>query len=251
MHTELRQFLAALRFLTILPLSWYAEEDSEYFVDSVKYFTLVGLFIGIIGSIIIFILSGLFSHILLCATATLYLSLISGFLHLDGIADTADGFFSSRTKSQILEIMRDSRIGAMGVIVLVFLLLLKFSALSSISTDKLPLVLLFLPLSGRTAILMIMTLLPYARKDKGLGSLFFREENKTPILFTLGIFIFLGLFVSMKSVLICLIILFIVVILFGAWCNRMIGGFTGDILGAACEITETAVAIGMSIYFNL
>lgn len=251
MHTELRQFLTAVRFLTILPISQYADEDSQYFTDSVKYFAPVGLAIGITGSVITLIFSDLLPHTVLCAVATLYLSLISGFLHLDGVADTADGFFSAKAKSQILDIMHDSRVGAMGVIALLFLLLLKFSALSSISPEKLSLALLILPLSGRTAIVVIMSLLPYGREEGGLGRMFYREENKVPLSFALGIFVFLGLFVSMKTVLISMSVIFIVVILFGAWCNKMIGGYTGDTLGATCEITETAVAIGMSIFFTV
>ena len=251
MKQSLRQLFTALRFLTIIPLPWFSQNDSEYFPGSVKYFGLVGLFIGILGSILTSILSSLLPYPLLCSVLLLYLSVISGFLHLDGIADTADGFFSSRPKEKILTIMRDSRTGAMGVIALVFLLLFKFCALLSIPPEKLPLVAFFLPLSGRCAIVYTMHFLPYARKDGGLGQMFYSSHKSGQLLITSLIFIVAGFVVNISLTLLMFCILLAVASLFGMWCKRMIGGITGDTLGAVCEIVETSVAITLSIFLTI
>jgi len=251
MKQSLRQLLTAFRFLTIIPLPWFSQNDSDCFPDSVKFFGLVGLSIGIFGSILTNLLSSFLPYPLLCCALLLYLSLISGFLHLDGLADTADGFFSSRPKDQMLAIMRDSRTGAMGVIILIFLLLIKFCALLSLPPEKLPLIVFFLPLSGRCAIVYTMHYLPYARKDGGLGQMFYSTKKTGNLWITSLIFIVAGFWVNFYLTILLLCLLLVVVALFGVWCKRMIGGITGDTLGAACEIIETTVAIALSIFFTM
>jgi adenosylcobinamide-GDP ribazoletransferase len=251
MKQSLRQFLTAFRFLTIIPLPWLSQNDSECFPGSVKYFGLVGLFIGIFGSVLAHLLSSLLPYPLLCSTMLLYLSVISGFLHLDGIADTADGFFSARPKEKILAIMRDSRTGAMGVIVLIFLLLIKFCALLSLPLEKLPLVIIFLPLSGRCAIVYTMNFLPYAREGGGLGQMFYTMKNTGNLWITSFIFIIAGFLVNFPLTILLFCVLLFVIALFGVWCKRMIGGITGDTLGAVCEITETSAAVALSIFFTI
>jgi len=250
MKQSLRQLLTAFRFLTIIPLPWLSQNDSECFPESVKYFGIVGLCIGFFGVLLTNILSSFLPYPLLCCAVLLYLSLISGFLHLDGIADTADGFFSSRPKEKILAIMKDSRTGAMGVIALVFLLLFKMSALLSLPYERLPLVAFFLPLSGRCGIVYTMSLLPYARKEGGLGQMFYSMSKTGNLWITSLIFIIVGFFINVSLTIMLLCLLLAVVALFGAWCKRMIGGITGDTLGAVCEITETFIAVALSIFFT-
>ena len=151
MNKFIGELFTALRFLTIIPLPWFLDQDSNNFPLSVKYFTLVGVLIGIGASLLGGVLSFL-PHPLLCCAILLYLSLISGFLHLDGFADTADGFLSHRSKDEMLAIMRDSRSGAMGVVGLIFLLLIKYFALFYITSYTFTTTIFFLPLAGRTSI---------------------------------------------------------------------------------------------------
>ncbi len=251
MKKAIRPFLTALRFLTILPLPWLSHDDSECFPDSVKFFAIVGLLIGLAGSIITYLLSTFLPQAVLSCVLILYLSAISGFLHLDGVADTSDGFFSSRPKEKILEIMRDSRTGAMGVTALVFLILFKFCALISLPYEKLVLAVFFIPLAGRCAIVFTMNLLPYAREDGGLGLMFYKNRNREALWVSLFVFLLAGGMVNFVITFFSLLTLLVVVILFGTWCNRTIGGITGDTLGAVCETAETAVAVALSIYFYI
>lgn len=248
MKKYLVSFLTAVRFLTIVPLPWYCENDSQHSKSSVHFFVIVGLLIGVITTLICRFFSIFSPHLVLSAIALLLLALISGFLHLDGLADTADGFFSARPKEKILEIMHDSRTGAMGVLLLFFILLLKFGALASLSGDDFFTTLFFMPLSGRLAIVLTMTFMPYARVQGGLGKVFSSErDTRIPLL---GLFIFFvsGLFYSSVLTIITFCTVVITVALFGFWCKRIIGGMTGDTLGAVCEITETSVAIVLSCF---
>jgi len=251
MKSILSSFLAGLRFLTIVPISWQKESDAQFFQKSVSFFPLIGLLIGVAGGAVAVLASDIVPQSLLAAFLLLYLGAVSGFLHLDGLADTADGFFSSRSKDQILAIMRDSRSGAMAITALVFILLFKFAALLSISPHGLAWTVLIMPVAGRSAIVLQMAFLPYARKEGGLGALFYRRSK-----WALPSFSLLLVFVLASANNIGLAALLIVAIaatgwLFGLWCLRTIGGTTGDTLGAACELTEAAAAAACAIYFNV
>jgi adenosylcobinamide-GDP ribazoletransferase len=98
----------------------------------------------------------------------------SGAMHMDGLSDTADGFLSSRPRDRILEIMKDSHVGSMGVVAIVCLLLAKFAAIQSLSEMRLWRTLFLMPLAGRCMMVVQMALLPYARPS-GLGTVFYRR----------------------------------------------------------------------------
>jgi adenosylcobinamide-GDP ribazoletransferase len=232
--------------LTIIPVRWRADRDGEYFAQSLPYFPLLGGLIGIsVGTLSLFLRS-FFPGTVVTVLVLILLAVVSGCLHLDGLADTADGFFSSRPKDRILEIMRDSRTGAMGVIVIVLVLLLKFAALSSLPETVFFKTVCLMPIAGRCAIIFSMAILPYAREEGGLGSLFYSESCRKSAVWSFVFLVALAPFIGIWTLfLICLIII-TVVLLFSVWCNRKIGGATGDTLGAVCEITETAVAVGMA-----
>ncbi|MCI5144456.1 MAG: adenosylcobinamide-GDP ribazoletransferase [Candidatus Electrothrix sp. AR3] len=170
----------------------------------------------------------------------------SGGLHLDGLADTADGFFSARSRTRMLEIMHDSTIGPMGVIALVLLLLLKVTCLSSLSSQLIPAILL-MPIAGRTAILLLMALQPYARTEEGLGSIFAPYFNNFTARMTAfaGLIFFSGMAwgtVGARGALAVFTVILLTA-LFAALCSRKIGGITGDTLGAICELAEAMIAL--------
>jgi adenosylcobinamide-GDP ribazoletransferase len=239
-------FFAAFRFLTIIPVRWRADQDEDYFPHSLHYFPLLGGLIGITaGALSLFLLSFL-PGIVVVVVAMILLAVVSGCLHLDGLADTADGFFSSRPKERILEIMRDSRTGAMGVIVIVLVLLLKFAALSSLPAAVFFRTVCLMPIAGRCAIVFSMAVLPYARKEGGLGGLFYSGSCRMSAIWSLVCLFALAPFIGFRVALFVSFITIAVVLLFSVWCRRKIGGATGDTLGAVCEITEMAVAVGMA-----
>ena len=237
------RFAAALRFLTIIPLPGSLGTTEDELTGATPFFPLVGLLLGCIAVPLVWLLHLLLPPLLTAVLATLFLLAFSGGLHLDGLADTADGFFSSRPREKILEIMRDSATGAMGVIAIVILLLLKVACLASLDTDLLPVVFL-MPLAGRTAILLMMALLPYARPQGGLATLFYSRRSRMVGLSSLVFFSAVALLLTgVQGGLAVVLTVVLSVALFSWFCQRKIGGATGDTLGASCELAEAAVAL--------
>jgi adenosylcobinamide-GDP ribazoletransferase len=239
-------FLAAFRFLTIIPIRWHADQDDRFFQHSLHYFPLLGALIGIAVGALSLCFESFLPRSVVAVLVIFLLAAVSGCLHLDGLADTADGFLSSRPRERILEIMRDSRTGAMGVIALSLVLLLKFAALSSLGQIELYTTIFLMPVAGRCAIVCLMALLPYARKEDGLGRIFYSKHCRMSALWSLIFLLILAPFLGIRTIMLVSCITIVTVLLFSLWCRRKIGGATGDTLGAVCEITEMVVAVGMS-----
>ncbi len=236
----------AIRFLTLVPLSWHASDDENHFHASLYYFPVVGLLIGAVACSLSLLLCKFFPIQVVSVAMLVFLALISGCLHLDGAADSADGLLCSRPREKALAIMKDSRTGAMGVVAIVFILLGKYAALSSMNSEILCLSVFFMPLAGRCTIVFTMAIQQYARKEGGLGTLFYTEKSKKPALVSLFVLlIFLALF-CFKVLLILSVALFISTLLFSRWCNGKFGGATGDTLGASCEIAELVTALSFA-----
>jgi len=174
-----RRCVAAFRFLTIMPLPGSFGATDEDLAGSPLFFPVVGLVLGLIAGACAWVLWRLVPPPVAAVLLTFILFSFSGALHLDGLADSADGLFSARSRERILVIMRDSRIGAMGVIALVMFLALKISALSVLSRDEAVRAALLIPVSGRCAIVVMMALLPYVRPEGGLGTRFLFAECET------------------------------------------------------------------------
>jgi len=239
----MNSLLAALRFLTIIPIPGRRGHATADLAGSLWYFPLVGLLLGGVSGGV-FYLAG--PHLPRLVAAVLAMALLvawSGGLHLDGVADCGDGFFSARSRERILEIMRDSRIGSMGVVGLVLVLALKGAALSTLPRDHFWRVLLLMPLAGRVAILLMLALLPYARPEGGLATVFY-GGRKWPaalsgiVVLGVGAWLTAGI-TGLTSAFDTLILL----LPFCYYCYARIGGATGDTLGAACEIGETLLLV--------
>ncbi len=244
------RFAAAFRFLTIIPLPGALGTSERELAGALPFFPVVGLLLGAFAVPAAWMLSLLLPPMVMAVLVTFVLLAFSGGLHLDGLADTADGFFSSRPRERILEIMRDSATGAMGVIALVLLLVLKITCLASLSTSLLPVVFL-MPLAGRTAILLMMGLLPYARTRGGLATLFYSRRSRAVALWALVLFaVAAGLTAGVRGGMAVLAVAFMV-LLFGGFCRAKIGGATGDTLGAACELAEVVVALVFAVRFGV
>lgn len=242
MRNRLGRLAAAFRFLTIIPLPGKLGTTEEELTGATPFFPLVGLVLGAIALPIVWLLQLLFPPPVTAVLTTLVLFAFSGGLHLDGLADTADGFFSARPKERILAIMRDSATGAMGVIALVMLLVLKIVCLSSLSTSLLSAVFL-MPVAGRTAILLMMAILPYARSNGGLATLFYSRRSKVVGIRGLVLLTAVSWLAAGIQGLAAVLAVGLLVILFGWFCHSRIDGATGDTLGAACEMAEAVVAL--------
>lgn len=236
----MKQFLIALQFLTVLPVK-ISEIKEKDFGKSLIYFPLVGAIIGVLLISALFI----FGSLPPLVTAALILAasiIITGGIHLDGFADTCDAFWGCKSKEEILRIMRDSRVGTMGVIGVVCLLLLKFAILTGIPKESLWKSLIMMAVFSRWTQTLACLISAYARQE-GKAKYFIEYADRKAVLigglFTLALFLLL---VGFKGLILFIISLFLV-FLFINYVKRMIGGMTGDTIGAANELAEISMLL--------
>lgn len=225
----------AISFLTIFPVYKNRAENQEL-GQSVSYYPLVGVLLGAVAAGICYLSRYIGLTLAGDVMAVVTLVVLTGGLHLDGLMDTADGIFSGRSCQQKLEIMKDSRIGAMGAIAFGTVLLLKVAFLYELSTGPKLTALILAPAAGRWAMVYGITRFPYARRE-GLGSCLKQAGRSQMAVATvtllaaclwllgaagLGImgFILLGTFIITRFIAKC------------------IGGMTGDTYGATGELIE-------------
>ena len=235
----MKQFLLALQFLTVLPVKITSRIKKEDFGKSLIYFPVIGLLIGLALSLGGKLLSSL-PNLAMSAIIVALWAGITGGIHLDGLADTCDGFYGQKPKEERLKIMRDSRIGVMGTAGVVFILLFKFTLISGIPRDFLWKALIMAPVFARWAQAFSCRIADYARKE-GKAKHFIEYAGKKEILvgaaFTSVLFIFL---MGIKGGILFFFSL-LSVYLFVKYARRKIGGMTGDTIGAVNEIAEALV----------
>lgn len=239
-------FWIALQFLSSLPIRLPGMPTPQELGRSLLFYPLVGLLFGVI----LWAMNGLLSGTPLLLHAALLLTvwvLLSGGLHLDGLADSADawlGGFGDRERT--LTIMKDPRSGPIAVVTLVLVLLLKFAALLALIEQQHSLFLIIVPLIGRSAMLGLFLTTPYVRAG-GLGQALADHLPR-----------WAGQQVLAVSALACVLIagfsgvwaLVLTAVVF-AWLRqlmlRRLGGTTGDTAGALLELLEMAVLVGLAL----
>lgn len=232
-------FYSALSFLTIIRTPQQADWQDG---SKIMHFPLVGLFIGAILFIIDHMLSLFVYGEIRAALDLIFLAGITGGLHLDGLADSADGLFSHKNKEKALEIMKDPRVGAMGVITVTLCLLLKFSGIIGIKGDDAWIWLLTAPALSRSAQVIGLVFMGNARGDGGIGAHFFQKHNYQALLFCL-IPIITPFFINIRTGLFVTGSFAISTIASLLYFQSRIGGMTGDTFGATTEVVETAILV--------
>jgi adenosylcobinamide-GDP ribazoletransferase len=242
-------FLRALSFLTILPVGQIRLSEEKELARSMAFFPLVGLVIGLLLTTGYYLFS-----LFLPKSITLWLilgllALLTRGLHLDGFADTLDGLASGGSKERILEVMRDSRIGAFGVISLIFLIGGKYLALHQISNASVPYSLIVMAVMGRQSMVLVCCRSSYARPNGGLAKPF--TENlgyRETVWSSVTAFGIALLVMGVKGIL-----LFFGISLFSLayrfFFIKKLGGVTGDVLGGANEFAELLCLILLVIPF--
>lgn len=243
----MKSFLTALQFLTILPVKITGLKEKD-FGRSLAYFPAVGALIGLVLVVSLFVFSFL-PHLAVAALIVVVSVFITGGIHLDGFADTCDGFYGSRPKEKVLEIMRDSRLGAMGAVGIACILILKFAFVASIPLDSLWKLLILASVFSRWSQVFACSTARYAREE-GKAKHFIGSANKAGFIaasiFTAALFILLmktgGIFLLAASS--------FTVFLFVNYVKERIGGMTGDTIGATNEIAEAAVFFFALVYLK-
>ena len=237
-------FPLALTFLTKIPWPWAGKADEEALARSLFWFPWVGALLGLgfWGAWV-----ALTKNLTGPAAAALLLALtawITGGLHLDGLADIADGLGGGRTPAEALAIMKDSRVGAFGVISLIVALLLKYSLFLSINGSGGARVLLVYPALSRWGIVLMAYLSPYARPEGGLGQAMTLGVSRRVVAgagFSVGV---LSLAILGITGLLLFAITGLAVWLGSLYFKKRLGGITGDVLGATNEVLEILVLTG-------
>jgi adenosylcobinamide-GDP ribazoletransferase len=242
-----------LAFYTRLPIAAPASAGLEGFTEALGFAPLAGALIGALGGAAFLGARALGLAVLPAAgLAVLTLVLVCGGLHEDGLADVADGFGGGTTRERKLEIMRDSRIGAFGALALIFSVLLRILALGALAERSGGLAVAALIAAGgasRTLGLAPLLLIAPARTD-GAGAAMSRPSAAS-LLFagpTAAALALLPILAGApwRETLMANVLAFAGVLALTRLAQRQIGGYTGDLLGAAQQIAETAILLGLS-----
>ena len=205
---------------------------------SMAFFPSVGLLIGLLLAVAYFLLSFLFSKSLVLWLTLGWLALLTRGLHLDGFSDTIDGFAAGGPKENILEVMRDSRIGAFGAVGLILLIGAKYLALDEIAGLSIPRSLILMTVMGRNSMVWVCYRSPYARSGGGLAKPFTENLTAREMIISSASALGIGLLLwGLEGALVFLgtglfSLAFRLIFL------KKLNGITGDILGAANELSE-------------
>ncbi len=235
-------FIASLQFITAIPLGRPRPFDPR---GIIVHFPLAGLAIGLVVALFDLVASAIWPPAVASVLDVVLLAAITGAFHLDGLADMADGLYGQREREKALAIMKDSRVGAMGLVAVACVLLVKTAGLGSIGHARF-LALMIVPALSRSAMIVGMRVLPYARGREGTGSPFFETPLSTMDFKYLAAPLILSLFLGWRGLLMNLVFAVATVILVWFY-RRRLGGITGDLLGAMVEILEAVLFLALSV----
>lgn len=241
----MRRFLIAFQFLTILPLpspQRFADDDLG---RSTVWFPLVGLAIGGLLLLADLAFSVLFPRQLVDALLIALLALLTGALHLDGVGDVGDGLGARGSRERFLAVMKDSYVGAAGVVAIVLVVLLKYAALLAVPVYLKRPALLLVPMLARLTQVLVLNNARAARTGglgaaflagAGLGRFSLAAAYSIPLCWLLGH--------SAGMVALCLTMLWGIAV--KRYFTQRLGGISGDIIGFASECAELIALLALT-----
>ncbi|GIM47390.1 adenosylcobinamide-GDP ribazoletransferase [Collibacillus ludicampi] len=239
----MKPFLLAVQFLTRIPVRITIVNERDL-VRSVAFYPYVGLMLGIIYACLSFLMFTWFQGHIAALFMVIVSIILTGGLHLDGLMDTADGLLSGRSRERMLEIMKDSRIGAMGAIALLIVFSLKWAFFEQLGANT-HWIWILMPAFGRYAMVLLIAWFPYAREE-GMGKVFAGKVGTFHIIGG-GLFLILPIYVWKGLGAAMIPLFFVTVYGIGRLWVKKLGGLTGDTYGAMCEIQELVVLIAMEV----
>ena len=250
MRREINIFFTGLSFFTRIPFPKWARFEKEYQHEAIKYFPISGTIIGGLAGLVFYLANLVFPFNLSVMLSMGFTVLFTGALHEDGFMDVCDGFGGGWTRERILEIMKDSLIGAFGVTGIVFLVMTKFFCQYSISAAQLPLILIAAHSVSRMFAATLVNSHQYARTENSKAKDYSQKLSAKNLIFTIITGILpLALLGNIKFFLI-LIPVFLSKVLLGRYFNKWIGGFTGDCIGATQQVCEIVFYLSYMVIIN-
>jgi adenosylcobinamide-GDP ribazoletransferase len=253
MKEELRIFFTALMFYTRIPCPSWVDHSADYINKATRYFPLIGWIVGLASFVVYWLSAILFNEYIAVMFSMAAGILVTGAFHEDGFADVFDGFGGGWTKEKILDIMKDSRIGAYGVLALILLIFIKYFALAklgSVVNSPVQLCLVFITyhsIARLTAINIVFTE-QYSRADETSKAKPIAKTHSWVEVF--GAYFF-GLLPLLGLAYFHIEYLIIVLPMLGIYWysknyfNKWIGGYTGDCLGCVEQFGEAFCLLGM------
>ena len=251
----MREFLWSIKFLTVLPIDRRNRFTPVNIGTAMVWFPAVGLLVGAFLIAVYFLLIKWFPSSVADALILVVYIIITGGLHLDGLADSCDGIFGGYNKEKRLEIMRQSTIGTFGVLGLICTLGIKYICLHSLIYEEVAwtnlfvragslwvsqkgTALLLMPAIGRWTQVLAAALSAYARKEEGVGKVFIDNVRLRHAIYS-AIFpiVPLWFFCRINGLMFFAIVTFVALLVI-QYIKGKIGGMTGDTLGAINEISE-------------
>jgi adenosylcobinamide-GDP ribazoletransferase len=238
----MRDFLSAVQFITILPWGRTERFDPQRMIP---YFPIVGIVLGVLLALFDYVAVSLWGKPVASLLDVIFLIVLTGAFHIDGLGDAADGLLGQRPKEKILLIMKDSRLGTMGLVAIVAGLSIKWAGIAGLDANR-PLLLIIVPAYARAGMLFGMRFLEYGRPAGGTGVDFFKHELKPSAFWGLSGPVLLSLLLGWQAI--WLIICFAAITAgLIRYYKRRLGCITGDMLGAMTEILEPCLFLLVSL----
>jgi len=245
---EVRYFWTAVMLLTRLPAPRLKGFQDAWLARSAVYFPVIGAMVGLLAAAVHWGAGFLWSEPVPAVLAVAAAALVTGGLHEDGWADVFDALAASRDPKRMLEVMKDSRIGAAGALALVLLLLGKLGAIVNVPPGRIAFAFLTSHVLSRWSHLPLLWKLPYARPEGGLaGPLAGSVSGARVAIGTLFTLLIVAAALRWDAVP-ALIVAVVATLGAGLFFRRRLGGITGDCLGAANQLVELGIFLTLAAH---
>jgi adenosylcobinamide-GDP ribazoletransferase len=242
---SIRTLRSAMAFLTVVPVATSEGGPGERLGRA--YFPAIGAIVGLIAAGVFALTSWFSTPLLAAVAATASLALLTGALHLDGLADSADGLFGGGNIARRLEVMRDPRLGSFGVVAMALVLLGEVAALGAMPPGRALAALVIAGALSRLAMLAVITLVPYVRAS-GLGVAAGDSSHRGFDLALGSAFALVACLLDWQRALLALCLVAITAFAVATLARRKLGGATGDIYGATAELCLLAALIAFVVH---
>jgi adenosylcobinamide-GDP ribazoletransferase len=251
---ELRLMLVALQFLTRLPVPAFKHWQDDWLNQSARHLPLVGALIGLMAAVSVLLFAQVWPLLLAIVLSTGLILMLTGAFHEDGLADTFDALGGAVSRERALEIMKDSRLGTYGTAALVVVLAVKVLALWSLgSAAEAAVALVMAHCASRAVPVVLIRSLPYAGDAESAKVKPLARQVSLPgmfwaIVFALGVAAVIGWqqWLDPRAVFCALSAGALAGSLTARWLWQRLGGYTGDTLGAAQQLSEVAVYLALA-----
>jgi adenosylcobinamide-GDP ribazoletransferase len=248
--TEAGHFWNALRFLTVIPAPGEDQVEDDWLMRAAKYFPLVGIIVGAFSAIVLLLADRIWDGLLPPLLAIVAGIAVTGALHEDGLADTADGLGGGRSRESRLTIMKDSRIGSYGALALGMTVALRVAALAALSPWIGAAALIAAHAGGRLAAATAMTALPYAGDPAATKLTYAQVPLRSQEIALAAIFMLAASLPLARTGLFAAFIGVLSGAALAGWladrARTLIGGYTGDVLGATEQLFEVGFLLGVA-----